>query len=46
MARELNFSERAECALHAATAHNERAREVCAEVPLVPDQPTKRERVG
>ena len=58
MARELNFSERAdECALHAATAQNERAREVWAkmeqywrkragaEVPLVPDQPAKRERV-
>jgi hypothetical protein len=57
MARELNFSERADqCALHAATAQNERAREVWAKmeqywrkragakVPLVPDQPTTRDR--
>ena len=55
----VDFSKRAdECALHAATAHNDRAREVWAkmeqywrkraagaEAPLVPDQPTNRERV-
>jgi len=51
----LDFKQRAdECALHAAMAHNERAREVWArmeqywrkragaEVPLVPELPTTR----
>ncbi|MPZ38615.1 MAG: hypothetical protein GEU95_11195 [Rhizobiales bacterium] len=55
---DIDFNKRAdECALHAATAHNEHAREVWAkmeqywrkraagaEAPLVPDQPTQRNR--
>jgi hypothetical protein len=56
--KDIDFSKRAdECALHAATAQNDRAREVWAkmeqywrkraagaEAPLVPAQPTKRDR--
>ena len=56
---DIDFSKRADdCALHAATALNDRAREVWAkmekywrkraagsEAPLVPAQPTDRERV-